>query len=33
VLLPHVHAVLDRLDEARLQVQRVAQGLEGCTCP
>ncbi|CAB3831416.1 LysR substrate-binding domain-containing protein [Achromobacter aegrifaciens] len=30
VLLPHVHAVLDRLDEARLQVQRVAQGLEGC---
>ncbi len=29
VLLPHVHAVLDRLDEARLQVQRMAQGLEG----
>ncbi|MGV3571284.1 MAG: LysR substrate-binding domain-containing protein [Ramlibacter sp.] len=28
-LLPHVHAILDRLDEARLHVSRVAQGVEG----
>lgn len=30
VLLPHATAVLERLEQARLQVQRVAQGLEGC---
>lgn len=29
VFLPHVLAVLERLEEARSQVERVAQGLEG----
>jgi LysR family transcriptional regulator, benzoate and cis,cis-muconate-responsive activator of ben and cat genes len=28
-LLPHVHAILQRIEEARVHVKRVAQGIEG----
>jgi LysR family transcriptional regulator, benzoate and cis,cis-muconate-responsive activator of ben and cat genes len=28
-LLPHVHAILQRIEEARVHVKRVAQGVEG----